>query len=110
MNMMTGSEGFENGPRFRVRQRELAPGAALPEAVHLHKRLHWVVVSGAARVVLDGQARTVYETGAIDIPVGAVHRLENCGRVPLHLVEVQTGCYLGDDVLLGGEMPFVTIR
>ena len=110
MNMICDSRAYEQGPRFRLRQLVLAPGEGTAEAVHLHKRLHWLVVAGAAQVVLDGAEQRLFETESLDIPVGAPHRLRNCGRVDLHLIEVQTGCYLGDDDLLAGDSALVTIR
>ena len=108
--MICDSRAFEQGPRFRLRQLVLAPGEGTPEAVHLHKRLHWLVVAGAAQVMLNGAEQRLFETEALDIPVGTPHRLQNCGRVDLHLIEVQTGCYLGDDDLLAGDSALVTIR
>ena len=110
MNMICNSRAFERGPRFRLRQLVLAPCEGTEEAVHLHKRLHWLVVAGAAKVVVNGTEGKLYETQSLDIPVGTPHRLQNCGRVDLHLIEVQTGCYLGDDDLLAGDSALVTIR
>jgi mannose-6-phosphate isomerase-like protein (cupin superfamily) len=86
--------------RFRVRHLAMSPGESRALITHCHKHLHWVVVSGAARVSICGQVIELFETETLDIPVGVPHRLENHGKVDLHLIEVQTGSYLEDDDLL----------
>ncbi len=96
------SQGVEEtllalGKRFRVRCLELAPGAALSLQSHLHRAEHWVVVQGTARVTLAGQVRLISESQSIHVPLGQVHRLENPGFLPMVLIEVQTGSYLGED-------------
>jgi mannose-1-phosphate guanylyltransferase/mannose-6-phosphate isomerase len=62
-----------------------------------HRSEHWIVVRGTAQVTVDELFKTVHENESIYIPIGAVHRLENPGRIPLELIEVQTGSYLGED-------------
>ena len=65
--------------------------------MHHHRAEHWIVVKGTARVTLDGQDRLLTENESIYLPVGSVHALENPGRIPLELIEVQVGSYLGED-------------
>ncbi|MCT4555230.1 MAG: mannose-1-phosphate guanylyltransferase/mannose-6-phosphate isomerase [Pelagimonas sp.] len=84
-------------PRFQVKRIMVAPGAKLSLQSHVHRAEHWVVVSGSARVTVDEDIRLMSENESIYVPLGAVHRLENPGKLPLHLIEVQTGCYLGED-------------
>jgi mannose-1-phosphate guanylyltransferase / mannose-6-phosphate isomerase len=85
------------GPRFRVKQIMVRPGGILSMQSHFHRSEHWVVVVGSARITLDGETRLMTENQSVYIPVGAVHRLENPGKVDLHLIEVQSGAYLGED-------------
>jgi mannose-1-phosphate guanylyltransferase len=73
------------------------PGAKLSVQMHHHRAEHWIVVSGTASVTLDGQERLLTENQSIYLPVGAVHALENPGKIPLELIEVQVGSYLGED-------------
>ena len=83
--------------RFQVKEIVVKPGAALSLQSHHHRAEHWVVVSGAASVTLDERVEFLSENQSIYIPVGAKHRLENPGKVNLHVIEVQTGAYLGED-------------
>jgi mannose-1-phosphate guanylyltransferase / mannose-6-phosphate isomerase len=85
------------GSRFRVKQIMVRPGGILSMQSHLHRSEHWVVVAGSARITIDGEARLLTENQSVYIPVGAVHRLENPGKLELQLVEVQSGAYLGED-------------
>lgn len=85
------------GPRFQVKRIMVEPGGQLSLQSHVHRAEHWVVVAGTARVTLDGTARLLPENESIYVAPGAVHRLENPGKLALHLVEVQTGPYLGED-------------
>ncbi|MEM8698756.1 MAG: cupin domain-containing protein, partial [Pseudomonadota bacterium] len=64
---------------------------------HVHRSEHWVVVSGTAKVTVDETERLMSENESVYIPLGAIHRLENPGKVDLHLIEVQSGAYLGED-------------
>ena len=92
------------GPRFQVRQVALAPGASLAMQSHLHRSEHWIVVQGTAKVTLGTSVRLVDEGQSVHVPLGARHRLENPGRLPMLMIEVQTGTYLGaDDILCHGE-------
>jgi len=83
--------------RFQVKRITVHPGAALSLQSHLHRAEHWVVVAGTARITLDDTQRLMSENQSIYIPLGATHRLENPGKVPMVLIEVQTGAYLGED-------------
>jgi mannose-1-phosphate guanylyltransferase/mannose-6-phosphate isomerase len=83
--------------RFRVKEIVVRPGAQLSLQVHRHRSEHWVVVSGVALVTLGSEEKMVHETESIHVPVGTQHRLANPGKIPLRLIEVQTGSYLGED-------------
>ncbi|MBC2836557.1 mannose-1-phosphate guanylyltransferase/mannose-6-phosphate isomerase [Paragemmobacter straminiformis] len=83
--------------RFQVKRIVVKPGAALSLQSHVHRAEHWVVVSGTTRVTIGGDVRLVSENQSVYVPLGAVHRLENPGKVAMHLIEVQTGTYLGED-------------
>lgn len=85
------------GARFRVRALRLAPGETTALHSHLHRTEHWVVVEGTAEVTVGLRSRLVGEGEAVQIPLGQAHRLENPGRLPLTLIAVATGCYLGED-------------
>lgn len=94
---------FENlvvGPRFRVKRIVVNPGGSLSLQSHHHRAEHWVVVEGTAKVSLDGETRLISENQSIYVPVGAKHRLENPGKLPMVLIEVQTGGYLGEDDII----------
>jgi mannose-1-phosphate guanylyltransferase/mannose-6-phosphate isomerase len=71
--------------------------------MHHHRAEHWIVVSGTARVTCGDDMRLLQENESIYIPLGQQHRLENPGRIPLHLIEVQTGSYLGEDDIVRFE-------
>lgn len=85
------------GDRFRVKEIVVKPGAKLSLQAHSHRAEHWVVVRGTAKVTIDGSTKLVTENESVFIPLGAKHRLENSGRIPMHLIEVQTGSYLEED-------------
>ncbi len=88
------------GTRFRVRALRLSPGEATSLQSHLHRSADWVVVEGTAEITLGLRVRLVGEGEAIHIPLGQPHRLRNPGRLPVTLIAVETGCYLGaDDVV-----------
>ncbi len=82
---------------YKLKRIEVKPGAALSLQRHQHRSEHWVVVSGTATVTRDGETWQVARNESTYIPIGAMHRLENRGRIPLHIVEVQVGEYLGED-------------
>ncbi len=85
------------GNRFQVKRIVVKPGAALSLQSHVHRSEHWIVVEGTAKVTVDDTVTLVSENQSVYIPLGAVHRMENPGKVPMVLIEVQTGTYLGED-------------
>jgi mannose-1-phosphate guanylyltransferase/mannose-6-phosphate isomerase len=85
------------GDRFQVKKITVNPGASLSLQMHHHRAEHWVVVTGTARVTRDGEVFIVSENQSTYIPLGSKHRLENPGKVPLEMIEVQSGPYLGED-------------
>lgn len=89
--------------RFQVKRIVVKPGAALSLQSHVHRSEHWIVVSGTARVTVDDRVTLVTENQSIYVPLGAIHRMENPGRVPMVLIEVQTGAYLGEDDIIRYE-------
>lgn len=91
------------GPRFQVKNIMVKPGARLSLQSHVHRSEHWVVVEGTAVVTVDKEEKLLTENQSVYIPLGAVHRLDNPGKVDLHLIEVQTGAYLGEDDIVRYE-------
>lgn len=89
--------------RFQVKRIVVKPGAALSLQSHMHRSEHWIVVEGTARVTVGETVRLVSENESIYIPLGARHRMENPGKVPMVLIEVQTGSYLGEDDIIRYE-------
>ncbi len=85
------------GPRFQVKELMVHPGHSLSLQYHHHRAEHWVVVEGTAEVTVGEDRRLLHEDQSTYIPPGAVHRLGNAGRIPLKLIEVQSGSYLGED-------------
>jgi len=96
-------ESLVTGPRFQVKRIVVKPGAALSLQSHHHRAEHWIVVEGTAKVTIHDQVRLVTENQSVYIPLGAVHRMENPGKVPMVLIEVQTGSYLGEDDIIRYE-------
>jgi mannose-1-phosphate guanylyltransferase/mannose-6-phosphate isomerase len=90
-------DSLDRGERYQVKRIVVAPGAQLSLQKHHHRAEHWVVVRGTAEVTAGETRKTVHENESIYIPIGAVHRLANPGKIPLELIEVQTGSYLGED-------------
>ena len=88
---------LQEGPRFKIKRIEVKPGAALSLQMHHHRSEHWVVVSGTARVTVGDNEVLLAPNESTYVPVGSRHRLENPGRVPLTLIEVQCGDYVGED-------------
>lgn len=89
--------------RFQVKRIVVHPGASLSLQSHFHRSEHWIVVSGTAKVTVNEEVRLLTENQSVYIPLGAVHRMENPGRVPMVLIEVQTGAYLGEDDIIRYE-------
>lgn len=93
-------ESLNNGERFQVKCLMVKPGAQLSLQSHHHRAEHWVVVSGSVNVTLNGKQNLLSENQSTYIPIGAVHRLENPGKIPALLIEVQSGSYLGEDDII----------
>jgi mannose-1-phosphate guanylyltransferase/mannose-6-phosphate isomerase len=96
-------ESLVKGARFQVKRIVVKPGAALSLQSHHHRAEHWIVVEGTARVTVNENVTLLSENQSVYIPLGAVHRLENPGKVDLVLIEVQTGSYLGEDDIIRYE-------
>jgi mannose-1-phosphate guanylyltransferase/mannose-1-phosphate guanylyltransferase/mannose-6-phosphate isomerase len=90
-------QGIDLGPRFQVKRLTVSPGSRLSLQSHRHRAEHWVVVAGVAEVTRDDAVFHLYPDQSTYIPLGAVHRLANPGSAPLHVIEVQSGDYLGED-------------
>ncbi|MEA2908882.1 MAG: mannose-phosphate guanylyltransferase / mannose-6-phosphate isomerase [Bradyrhizobium sp.] len=90
-------DSIDQGERFQVKRIVVRPGGTLSLQKHHHRAEHWVVVRGTAEVTIGADVKAVHENESIYIPIGAVHRLANQGKIPLELIEVQTGSYLGED-------------
>jgi len=96
-------ESLVVGERFQVKRIVVHPGAALSLQSHHHRSEHWIVVEGTAKVTIDDEVKLVSENQSVYIPLGAVHRMENPGKLPMVLIEVQTGSYLGEDDIIRYE-------
>jgi mannose-1-phosphate guanylyltransferase/mannose-6-phosphate isomerase len=96
-------ESVVQGDRFQVKRIVVNPGQKLSLQKHFHRAEHWVVVTGTAQVTRDAETLLLHENESIYVPLGAVHRLENPGRIPLALIEVQSGAYLGEDDIVRFE-------
>ena len=96
-------DSIERGERFQVKRIVVEPGAALSLQMHYHRAEHWVVVRGTARVTRGEETFLLTENESTYIPPGTKHRLENPGRLPLELIEVQSGSYLGEDDIVRFE-------
>lgn len=91
------------GGRFQVKRITVLPGASLSLQSHFHRSEHWIVVEGTARVTLNETVSLLSENQSVYIPVGAQHRIENPGRIPMVFIEVQTGSYVGEDDIVRYE-------
>jgi len=96
-------DSLENGTRFQVKRLVVKPGAQLSLQLHHHRAEHWVVVSGTARITRGEETFILEENQSTYIPVGVKHRIENPGRIPLQVIEVQSGSYLGEDDIVRFE-------
>jgi mannose-1-phosphate guanylyltransferase/mannose-6-phosphate isomerase len=96
-------DSIENGERFQVKRLKVNPGATLSLQMHHHRAEHWVVVSGTARITRGDEEFLLEENQSTYIPVGVRHRIENPGKIPLHIIEVQSGSYLGEDDIVRFE-------
>jgi mannose-1-phosphate guanylyltransferase/mannose-6-phosphate isomerase len=96
-------ESVDRGDRFQVKRIVVNPGAKLSLQMHHHRAEHWVVVHGTAEVTVNDTVKIVHENQSIYVPLGSSHRLHNPGKIPLHLIEVQSGSYLGEDDIVRTE-------
>ena len=96
-------ESLARGEEFQVKRISVKPGAALSLQSHSHRSEHWIVVEGTAKVTIDNDVSLVTEGKSVYVPLGAVHRMENTGTLPMILIEVQIGSYLGEDDIVRYE-------
>ena len=90
-------DSIDNGERYQVKRISVKPGEKLSVQMHHHRAEHWIVVSGTASVTIGENTQLVTENESVYIPIGEIHALENPGKIPLELIEVQSGSYLGED-------------
>jgi mannose-1-phosphate guanylyltransferase/mannose-6-phosphate isomerase len=90
-------QSLDQGERFQVKRIVVKPGGRLSLQKHNHRAEHWVVVRGMARVTIGEEVKDLHENESVYVPLGSLHRLQNPGKIPLELIEVQTGSYLGED-------------
>jgi mannose-1-phosphate guanylyltransferase/mannose-6-phosphate isomerase len=96
-------DSIENGQRFQVKRLKVNPGATLSLQMHHHRAEHWVVVSGTARITRGDEVFLLEENQSTFIPIGVKHRIDNPGKIALHIIEVQSGSYLGEDDIVRFE-------
>jgi len=96
-------DSVDAGHRFQVKRLVIKPGAQLSLQLHHHRAEHWIVVSGTARITCGEKTFLLEENQSTYIPIGERHRIENPGRIPLHIIEVQSGSYLGEDDIVRFE-------
>ncbi len=96
-------DSIDAGDRFQVKRLKVKPGATLSLQAHQHRAEHWVVVSGTARITRGDDVFLLKENESTYIPIGVKHRIENPGKIPLHIIEVQSGSYLGEDDIVRFE-------
>jgi mannose-1-phosphate guanylyltransferase/mannose-6-phosphate isomerase len=96
-------DSIDSGERFQVKRLSVKPGGVLSLQMHHHRAEHWIVVQGTARITCNDKIFLLSENESTYIPIGATHRIENPGKVPLHIVEVQSGSYLGEDDIVRFE-------
>ena len=93
-------DSIDQGARYQVKRITVKPGAKLSVQMHHHRAEHWIVVSGTAQVTNGDETYMVTENQSTYIPIGQIHALENPGMIPLELIEVQSGTYLGEDDII----------
>jgi mannose-6-phosphate isomerase-like protein (cupin superfamily) len=94
---------LEEGDRYRINRIELDPGHHISTQMHYHRSEHWIVVSGTAKVICDGEEKTLIQKQSTYVPMCTPHRVENPGVIPLVMIEVQNGEYLGEDDIIRFE-------
>ena len=103
-------ETTDIGDRFQTKRLVVNPGAILSLQAHHHRAEHWIVVQGTARVTCNDDVFDLTENQSTYIPIGARHRLENPGKIPLHIIEVQSGSYLGEDDIIRYEDTYGRVK
>jgi mannose-1-phosphate guanylyltransferase / mannose-6-phosphate isomerase len=96
-------DSIDHGDRFQVKRLSVKPGASMSLQLHHHRAEHWIVVSGTARITRGEETFLLEENQSTYIPLGTKHRIENPGKIPLHIIEVQSGTYLGEDDIVRFE-------
>lgn len=91
---------LEEGERYRINRIEIKPGHHMSTQMHYHRSEHWIVVAGTAKVICDGQETIVMQKQSTYVPMCTPHRVENPGVIPLVMIEVQNGEYLGEDDII----------
>jgi mannose-1-phosphate guanylyltransferase/mannose-6-phosphate isomerase len=94
---------MDSGDRFRVKRITVNPGGKLSLQLHHHRAEHWVVVRGTARITRGEESMLIAENESTYIPLGVRHRLENPGKIPLQMIEIQSGAYLEEDDIVRFE-------
>ena len=93
-------ESLDKGERYCINRIEIKPGEHMSTQMHYHRSEHWIVVSGTAKVICDGRETLVMQNQSTYVPMNTAHRVENPGVIPLVMIEVQNGEYLGDDDII----------
>jgi len=96
-------DSVDSGDRFQVKRLSVKPGAIMSLQLHHHRAEHWIVVAGTARITRGEEVFLLEENQSTYIPLGVRHRIENPGKIPLHIIEVQSGTYLGEDDIVRFE-------
>jgi mannose-6-phosphate isomerase len=91
---------LEEGPHYRINRIEVNPGHHISTQMHYHRSEHWVVVAGTAKVIFDGKETILIQKQSTYVPMNTPHRVENPGVIPLVMIEVQNGEYLGEDDII----------
>ena len=103
-------DSVDKGERFQVKRITVNPGAKLSVQMHHHRAEHWIIVSGTAKITLDDKTFMLSENQSTYIPIGVVHALENPGKLPLEMIEVQSGSYLGEDDIVRFEDKYGRVK
>ena len=103
-------DSIDSGARFQVKRIMVKPGARLSLQMHHHRAEHWIVVSGTAEVTNGTEVSMLSENQSTYIPLGQIHRLANPGKVPLEIIEVQSGSYLGEDDIVRFEDTYGRVK
>lgn len=91
---------LEEGPRYRINRMEVKPKHHISTQMHYHRTEHWIVVSGTAKVIFDGKEQLLMQKQSTYVPANTAHRVENPGTIPLVMIEIQNGEYLGEDDII----------